>query len=190
MSKTSSTPLPPYFKFPLIAVGIMTLVKLTFYNLDVDQQTSSNTQIFIHMGLIILSIFFTLHTLDKRPGREASFIDDAKDGLKAGAIYALLATSLVVIYYNFIDTDFFDQMQQRIFERADTEDAELSEAERREKIESFFNLSNWTLATLTGYMALAIVYSLLMALFMKVLRKVRRVENRRDHDGSKSDRPN
>lgn len=187
MSKT--TPLPPYFKFPLIAVGVMTLVKLTFFNLDVDQQTSSNTQIFIHMALIILSIFFTLHALDRRPGRQASFIDDAKDGLKAGAIYALLATSLVVIYYNFIDTDFFDQMQERIYARSAEEDAELSEAERREKIESFFNLSNWTLATLTGYMALAIVYSLLMALFMKVLRKVRRVENRPNQDTSSNDRP-
>lgn len=173
MSQKQSTALPPYFKFPLIAVGVMTLVKLTFYNLGVDMQTSSNAQIFIHMALIILSIFFTLHVLDKNPEREASFIDDAKDGFKAGAIYALLATALVVFYYNFVDTGFFAEMQQRIFERSAGEESELTIEEQREKIKSFFNLSNWTLATLTGYMALAIVYALLMALFMKVLRQVR-----------------
>lgn len=173
MSRKSSASLPPFVKFPLIAVGIMTLVKLTYYNLGVDIQTASNHQIFIHMALIILSIFFTLQVMDKQPDRPESFIDDAKDGLKAGAMYAVLATALVVVYYNFIDSAFFAEMQQRIYEDSMGEESDLSEEEKREKIESFFNLSNWTLATLTGYLALAIVYSLLMALFMRVLRKVR-----------------
>jgi hypothetical protein len=174
MSNKTSTALPPYFKFPLIAIAIMTGVKLTFYNLGVDMQTSSNYQIFIHMGLIILSIFFTLHALDQDPNREAHFIDDAKDGFKAGAVYALLATGLVVFYYNVVDTVFFAEMQQRIYERSLGEESDLTEEEQREKIKSFFNLSNWTLATMTGYLALAIVYALLIALFMKVLRQVRR----------------
>lgn len=174
MKKFESPSLPPYFKFPVIAIGIMLMVKLTFYNLGVDMQTSSNYQIFIHMGLIILCIFFTLQALDRNPARVASYIDDVKDGFKAGAIYALLATALVVFYYNFIDTGFFAEMQQRIFERSMGEESDLTAEEQREKIKSFFNLSNWTLATMTGYLALAIVYSLLMGLFMQVLRKVQR----------------
>lgn len=190
MSNKTSVSLPPYFKFPLIAIAIMTGVKLTYYNLGVDMQTASNHQIFIHMGLIILSIFLTLHTLDRNPEREASFIDDAKDGFKAGAIYALLATSLVVFYYNFVDTGFFAEMQQRIFERSAGEESDLTEEEQREKIKSFFNLSNWTLATMTGYMALAIVYALLIALFMRVLRNVRRAENNKAQSDSTNDAPN
>lgn len=188
MSRKKSSSLPPWFKFPLIAVGIMAGVKITYYNLGVDIQAASNHQIFIHMALIILSIFFTLQEMDKQPDRPPTFIDDAKDGFKAGAMYAVLATALVVIYYNFIDSTFFPEMQQRIFENSTGEENELTEDEQREKIESFFNLSNWTLATLTGYLALAIVYSLLMALFMKLLRKVRYGGG--NHQSPNNDLPN
>lgn len=173
MSKSASTPLPPYFKFPLIAVGLMLVIKVVYYNLGVDKQVSSNHQIFFHMAFIILSIFLTLHTLDRDPEHHSSFIDDVKDGMKAGVIYALLATSLVVFYYNVVDTGFFAEMQQRVFERSRGEETDLTIEEQREKIKSFFNLTNWTLATLTGYVALSIVYSLLISLFMKVLRRFR-----------------
>ncbi len=174
MSQAQFSTLPPWFRFPLIAVGIMAGVKITYFLMGVDIQTSSNHQILIHMALIILSIFFTLQVLEKQPDRPATFIDDAKDGFKAGAMYALLATLLVVVYYNLVDSAFFPEMQQRIYENAAGQETDLTEEEQREKIESFFNLSNWTLATMTGYLAMAIVYSLLMALFMKTLRKVRR----------------
>lgn len=188
MSRKPSSSLPPYIKFPLIAVGIMLLVKLTYFNLGVDIQVASNHQIFIHMALIILSIFFTLQVMDQQPDRPDSFIDDAKDGFKAGAMYAVLATLLVVIYYNFIDTAFFPEMQERIYQDQIGDESDLTEEEKREKIESFFNVSNWTLATMTGYLALAIVYSLLMALFMKVLRKVR--HTRPNQDAPSNDLPN
>ncbi len=188
MSGNTPSSLPPFLKFPLIAVGIITLVKLTYFNFGVDIQVASNHQIFIHMALIILSIFFTLQVLDRQPDRPDSFIDDVKDGFKAGAVYAVLATVLVVFYYNFIDTAFFPEMQERIYQEQLGAESDLTEAEKREKIESFFNVSNWTLATMTGYLALAIVYSLLMALFMKVLRRVRHTG--RDQNTPSSDLPN
>lgn len=118
MSQTEKSSLPPYFKFPLIAVGIMLVVKVVYYNLGVDKQVSSNHQIFVHMALIILSIFLTLHTLDRDPERVSSFIDDAKDGMKAGVIYSLLATALVVFYYNFVDSGFLQKCSNRFLTAA------------------------------------------------------------------------
>jgi Na+/melibiose symporter-like transporter len=165
--------LPPYFKFPVIAVLIMAVVKVVFYQSGMDMQEASNYQLFIHMAMIIGVIFFTLQSLDNNPERPQVYIEDVKDGLKAGAIYSLLATALVVIYYNFIDPGFFPEMQDRVYTRSLAEDTEdLTPEEIREKVESFFNLSNWVLATLTGFIALSIVYSLLMGLFMKLLRIV------------------
>lgn len=166
--------LPPHFRFPLMAVAVMAVVKVSFYQLGVEMQQASNIQIFIHMAMIILVIFLSLQSLDKHPERSGDFIDDAKDGLKAGAVYSLLATSLVVIYYNFIDPGFFPEMQDRVYQRSIAEEPDMTPEELREKVESFFNLSNWVLATLTGFIALSIIYSLLVSLFMKVLRKLRK----------------
>jgi hypothetical protein len=161
----------PFIKYPLIAVGIMAAVKVGFFYSEMDMQESSNVQIFVHMALIILAIFFTLLSYYRTPGRINSFIDDAKDGLKAGAIYAVAATALVIIYYNLFDTDFFNEMQQRIFDKSVITDPDIPEEERWEKIRNTFNLSNWVLATLTGLMAMAIFYALLTALFMKLTQR-------------------
>jgi hypothetical protein len=162
----------PHYTYPLIAVGIMTAVKVGFFYSEMDMQRASNVQIFVHMALVILSIFFTLLAYYRTPGRINSFIDDAKDGLKAGSVYALLATILVVAYYNLFDTDFFSEMQQRIFEKSVITDPDVPEEERWEKIRNTFNLSNWVLATLTGLMAMAIFYALLVALFMRLTQKM------------------
>jgi hypothetical protein len=163
--------MPPFIKYPLIAIGIMLCVKIGLFYSDYDMQESSNAQIFVHMALIIFSIFFSLLAMYRTPGRIDSFIDDAKDGLKAGAVYAVLATLLVVVYYNVFDTDFFSEMQQRIYDNSLITDPDVPEEERWEKIKNTFNLSNWVLATLTGFMAMAIFYALLVALFMKLTKR-------------------
>lgn len=163
--------MPPFIKYPLIAIGIMLCVKVGFYYSGFDMQQGSNAQIFIHMALIIFSIFFSLLAMYRTPGRVDTFIDDAKDGLKAGAVYAVLATLLVVVYYNVFDTDFFSEMQQRIYDNSLISDPDVSEEDRWEKIKNTFNLSNWVLATLTGFMAMAIFYALLVALFMMLTKR-------------------
>ena len=164
-----------YFKIAGIMTVCAVVIKLLFFLIGLPQQEMAMYTMFANLLVILVGSFFTVRGYKMNyPG--ADFISEFKAGMRSTAIFALLMSIFVLIYYNYIDTHYFenliaDRIQFAEQELVNNPDIDLEEVRKTGEI--LFTPRVHATITLFGLTATGAIYTLLLvALTRKFLRKV------------------
>ena len=123
--------------------------------------------VFAHIFFLLVIVLIAVRPLSA----VGSFAENAKAGARAASIYAISVTVLAAIYYGLINTGYFDAAQEQIISREIQSNPEAQAEQMKEGVKQFFSLGNYLVITLVGLIVPGMVYSLLMALLVKLFRK-------------------
>src|SRR5690606_7317115 len=86
------------------------VAKLILFKLDLDLQKNAMYSAFFNLLVISVGTFFAVRQFKIRAARPTKFQEDVKAGMRTAALYALLMTIFVFVYYSYIDAGFFTKM--------------------------------------------------------------------------------
>jgi Protein of unknown function (DUF4199) len=149
------------FTFIFIALSIVT--KLLLFYMQIPAENQRKTIVLFHIIFIVASVFFSIKNIEVKN----QFLESFKAGSRAAFIYAICISIFVFVYYSYIDVGYFISMQNEIIKTqivgATPEDIILI----KKNIYSFFTIFNYTTITLTGFIVIGVLFSVIISLIKK-----------------------
>ena len=147
--------------FIFVAFAIVT--KLLLFYLAIGDEQQKKIIILFHLLFILLSVFFSI----KSVANKNFFLENFKAGSKAALVYAISISIFVFVYYSFIDAGYFVSMQNEII-KTQIVNAKVNEVESIKKnIQAFFTVFNYTTITLTGFIVIGVLFSVIISIVKK-----------------------
>lgn len=159
--------------------GLLTIVaKLTVYGFGLEYRYT----IFSNLLLILASIFFSIRNYKFQNSLHTSFVNDFKEGLKAGVVFALVVAAVAYVYYGQINPEF---LQEKIDERivlaenanidsliqAGRIDASMTKeqlvAREQENVSKIYSPFYYSTLSLVGYIIVGAIYSVFMTIIIR-----------------------
>lgn len=94
----------PSWKYPIFFVAIAIAWKLVLFYTGLGRSQWEEYGIFLYVLLLLVSILFTIKKV-KTADSHRNFI--FRQGLTAGLVFSLFFSGFVLIYYSFIDPEYF-----------------------------------------------------------------------------------
>lgn len=146
------------------------VAKLILFKLDLDLQKNAMYSAFFNLLVISVGTFFAVRQFKIRAARPTKFQEDVKAGMRTAALYALLMTIFVFVYYSYIDAGFFTKMIESRLAAARIaveQGQEIDLEKTREFGEFIFSPKTHSTITLFGFLVAGAIYSLLITVFMR-----------------------
>ncbi len=163
--------LPIFFAFSAI------LIRLALFYLGYENNDTSRYLILMHILFILLSVFFSAMNFSKAFPEKNHFTQHLKIGFKGGAVYTLIITAFLGIYYGAINNATFMAKRDtlvaaQIEAGGDQLDADAI-ARLTENIESFFTVLNYCTITFISFLLVSFVYAAGVAILIRLLKKLK-----------------
>ncbi|MEQ9064267.1 MAG: DUF4199 domain-containing protein [Vicingaceae bacterium] len=164
-----------YFKI----AGYMTLAavaaKLLLFLIGLPQQEMAIYTMFINLLVILVGSFFTVRGYRlATPG--STLKSEFKAGMRSVAIFSLLLSVFVLVYYNYIDTHYFEFMiddRMALAEKELINNPDINLEQVRKTGEMLFTPRVHATITLFGLTAAGAVYTLLLVVLTRKVLKLR-----------------
>ena len=143
--------------------------KLFLYLIGPGQEEMAMYTMFVNLLVVLVGTFFTVRQYRiKNP--QSGFNSEFKAGMRSAAIFAVLMSVFVLVYYSYIDTHYFEKMIDSRIELAksslpDNPDIKIDEV--RKTGELFFTPRVHATITLFGLTATGAIYSFLLVLLTR-----------------------
>lgn len=169
------------FRSAVLFASVFIIVKLIFFNAGWHSKYYPAI-IFINILLVLLAMVTGLWSEAKHSKPKGSYLEIVKSCLRPAALYIVLVTAFVYLYYNAIDKEHVKNLvEQRMaaaekmdFEELQKSNIEFKEMTRndfldreRENAEQIFSPFSVATATLFGLLMLSFFYALIIAYVYK-----------------------
>ena len=151
---------------------VSVFLKMTVYAAGLQFTVYEKAYFFLNLFVLMTGIFLGIRLFKNIQPVKTSFLADVKAGMKVASMYAVLFSVFIYIYYNNIDTSYFEiklQNQLKVAEENGFTTQDLSKA--KETGEFILSPYFQSTVTLIGFILLGTFYSSILTFFM---RKVRR----------------
>lgn len=155
---------------------IMTLVaivfKLLLINILSDEDQIRMYNVFAHLFIILTGTYFGIRQF-KSLKRNSGVKEDIMAGMRIAGLYAIFITLFIVIYYSFIDQDYFARtIEERmaIAREYNETHPEYDLENARKGLEFTFNLKIYAAFTTFALLLSGAIYSIILALLVKKLK--------------------
>lgn len=169
------------FRSAVLFASVFIIVKLIFFNAGWHGKYYPLI-IFINILLVLLAMVTGLWSEGKHSKPKTAYLEIVKSCLRPAALYILLVTAFVYLYYNVIDKDHCRDLVEQRMEAAEKVDfkkmqetrAEYKDLTRndfldkeKENAEKIFSPFSVATATLFGLLMISFFYSLVIAYVYK-----------------------
>ena len=149
-------------------------VKLLLYLVGLPQEEMAMYTMFANLLVVLVGTFFTVrqHRINSP---ESNFKSEFKAGMRSASIFALFMSIFVLVYYNYIDTHYFEYLindRMELAERSLAENPDIKLEEERKTGELFFSPRVHATITLFGLTITGAIYSFLLVV---ITRKIYRI---------------
>lgn len=156
----------------LAIITALTVIALRLILFGMDMPPQGTDFMLVHFLAIVTVVFFADLKL-LRTSKRSGFPDLVREGFKSAAVYALLLTAFLWIYFASIETGSFERRIEELVFRAVEEGA--SELEARHRFMGFFTPFNYASMSFFALLAIGGVNALVIgAIHHKVLRRAMR----------------
>jgi len=155
------------------ALGLI-LLRLVAFFLNWNPQFVDTGFLFISLaGLIPLSIYAIWPR-----GRNKSFLQEVNSSMRLTALFGLIITVFLFLFYQFLETEYFDLTQEQIINREfknyesenDGSQMPAADAEKlQDNIGQFFSVRNYTAIVLVLFIIMSVFYAVLFSVLKKLL---------------------
>lgn len=157
----------PDLNIPVRAALLLIVVRLAFHFADINWPAFQTIYLFIAVGALIPLCIYAIWPRSFTP----QFIQEVATAMRIMAVYAIIMIVFIIVYYAFIDTEYFAEKQAEILQGA-IATADPSEHDKlREQVEEFFSLRNFSVLLLIGFVIsggfYALFFSILKQLYLK-----------------------
>lgn len=154
----------PNLNIPVRAALLLIVVRLAFHFADINWPEFQTVYLFIAVGTLIPLCIYAIWPRPFVP----PFIKEVATAMRVMAVYAIIMILFIVVFYAFIDKEYFIEKQTEILQGA-IENADPSEHDKlREQVADFFSLRNFSVLLLIGFVISAGFY----ALFFTILKQL------------------
>jgi len=153
-----------------IAIGAALLaivVKLSIFSIYGSETPYDEYPRYGYLLIVLGAVYFGIVAFKKQVNAPTPFLEDAKEGTKTGAIFALLMAAFSYIYYSFIDKAYF---ANKIAEKVRLASEQLDEKGIKAvtgSSEVIFSAFFHSTITLMGFLFLSIIYSLILTFLIR-----------------------
>ena len=147
-------------------LAISFLLKLSIYFNSLQFSTFEHVALFANIFILMTGVFLGIRLFKSQKQEATTYIDDFKAGMRIAAIYALLMSIFLYIYYAYLDPSYFEIKLQKQLELAQNkENVDLNKAKEMGE----FILSPYFQSTvsLLGFLILGSIYSALIAFLVR-----------------------
>jgi amino acid transporter len=147
-------------------LAISFLLKLSVYFNSLQFSTFENVALFANIFVLMTGVFFGIRLFKSQQKEATSYIDDFKAGMRIAAVYALLMSIFLYVYYAHIDPTYFEiKLQNQLEAAQNQENIDLAKAQEMGE----FILSPYFQSTvsLLGFLILGSFYSALIAFLVR-----------------------
>ena len=141
------------------------VAKLVLFLLDLSQQTMAITTMFVNLLVILVGSFFAVRYF-KINNPASDMKSEIKAGMRATTMFALFLSIFVLIYYNYIDTQYFPNMIAERVKLA-SENPEIDLEQVRKTGEMLFSPRTHACITLLGLTITGAIYSIILVLLLR-----------------------
>ncbi len=151
------------------------LIRLALFYFGYESAETSKYVFLVHILFILLSIFFSVLQFRRFFPEKTGFTTYLKHGLKGGAVYSVILTAFLWVFYGAINEDTFTAKRENLIAQQ-IENQDLAEAEQvkaRENIENFFTPFNYSTISFLGFLFISVFYSVGVALLFHFMPRLR-----------------
>ena len=160
-------------KIALVMGVVAIALKLTLFKAEVEHGVAARIVMFSHLMLIMIGTFFGVRAVD--PGASDSDTKiQLKSGMRVAGLYALIVCAFLVVYYEFINPNYFQSLIESKMEAVSNyklTHPEVDIENERKTAELFLSTKFQVTITLFGLVISGVIYSLLITFFLKKLSK-------------------
>ncbi|MEX2380391.1 MAG: DUF4199 domain-containing protein [Vicingaceae bacterium] len=154
-----------------IAVWMMVvsvLLKMITYSNGWQFTDYERIAIFGNVFVLMTGVFLGIRLFKKNAVEQTNFLDDFKAGMRVSAMYAILMTAFVYLYYSTIDPTYFDLKLKKQLILANENEMDLEQVRKTGEfvLTPFFQST----ITLIGFLLLGSFYSGIITFLVRKLR--------------------
>ena len=154
----------PNLNTPIRAALLLIVVRLSFHFADINWPPFQMVFLFLAVGTLIPLCIYAIWPRAYAPG----FLKEVSSAMRIMAVFAVIMIAFIIVFYAFIDKEFFPEKQAEILKSALESNPESKHAELRKQVEDFFSLRNFSVLLLLGFMISSAFY----AVFFTVLKRL------------------
>lgn len=154
---------------PVAAALIIIILRLLLYSFGWTLPNENFVLLFLNLLAVMCLVIYGIWPRQ----RKTDFLTDIKAAMKAAGIYALVIAGFVIVYYNFIEPDFFSKLNEQIISAQLSAEPEADAEQIRTNVEGFFNLRNFTALIFIGFLFFGGFYSVIFTALKKAVLKNR-----------------
>ena len=146
-------------------VALSVFLKMLVYAMHWQHTSYERIYFFANVLILMSGIFFGIRQFKKSMNAKTDFLQDVKAGMKVAALYAIMMTLFVYIYYKFIDTGYFQVKLENQLELARQNDLDVEKA--REMGEFALSAFFQSTVTMVGFLMLGSFYASIITFFLR-----------------------
>lgn len=147
---------------------ISVFLKMLIFSLNYQFSWYERVAVFGNVFVLMSGVFFGIRLFKKQQAEKTSFLQDLKAGMRITALYALLMTAFVYVYYNWIDASYFAEKLQSQLKLAEENGMDLTNVKKTGEfvLSPFFQST----VTLVGFLLLGSFYSAIITFLVRKFR--------------------
>ncbi len=155
----------PNYRMSFWLFTVMAILLVVLHFLNADFTLENEVYIFLNLGAIPVLVLYAIWPR----GLVGTFGSDVKVAFSQAAIYGVLMSIFLYLFFTFVNENLFANRQEAIIETKLAEMAVPNRQEITDQVQSFFSVRNFSLLAMVAYLLISIFYTLLFSALKRLV---------------------